>query len=104
VGELRNQGWVSHVLIPSPNLAELRTFDDRLAVSERIDAVRMPSDASPQLVRRLVRVLQSRRYDITHAPRPRGLDLAVAGVEQAARVVRGRTILRRLHHALPSHP
>jgi hypothetical protein len=87
---------VSHLLIPSPNLAELRTFGDRLAVSERIDAGRMPSDASPQLGRRLVRALQSRRYDITHAPCPRGLHQAVAAVEQAARVVRGRTILRRL--------
>jgi glycosyltransferase involved in cell wall biosynthesis len=68
VGELRHYGWVSDVLIPSPNPAELRNFSDRLGeVSERIDVVRMPWDASPQLVRRLVRALHSGRYDLAHA-------------------------------------
>jgi glycosyltransferase involved in cell wall biosynthesis len=68
VGELRDHGWLSDVLIPSPSPSELRRFHERLAaVSDGVDVVRMSSDASPQLVRRLVRALRSGRYDVAHA-------------------------------------
>lgn len=68
VGELRDHGWVSDVLIPSPNPSELRGFRERLAaVSDGVDVVRTRSDASVQLVRRLVRALRSGRYDVAHA-------------------------------------
>jgi glycosyltransferase involved in cell wall biosynthesis len=68
VGELRAHGWVSDVLIPSPSPSELRGFGERLAaVSGAVDVVRMRSDVSLRLVRRLVRALRSGRYDVAHA-------------------------------------
>ena len=68
VGALRDHGWLSDVLIPSPSPAELRRFCERLAgVSDGVDVVPMRSDASLQLVRRLVRALRSRRYHVAHA-------------------------------------
>jgi glycosyltransferase involved in cell wall biosynthesis len=68
VGELRDHGWLSDVLIPSPHPSELRGFRERLtAVTDAVDVVRMRSDASLQLVRRLARRLRSGRYDVAHA-------------------------------------
>jgi glycosyltransferase involved in cell wall biosynthesis len=68
VGGLRDHGWRSDVLIPSPNPSELEHFVRRLAaVSEGVDVVRMRSDASLSLGRRLARSLRSGRYDVAHA-------------------------------------
>jgi glycosyltransferase involved in cell wall biosynthesis len=68
VAGLRAHGWESDVLIPSPDPPSLREFAERLAtVCAVVEVVSMRSDASPRLVRRLVRALRSGRYDLVHA-------------------------------------
>jgi glycosyltransferase involved in cell wall biosynthesis len=65
---LRAHGWESDILIPSPEPPRIREFGERLAsVGGEAEVLRMRSDASAHLVRRLVRALRSGRYDLAHA-------------------------------------
>jgi glycosyltransferase involved in cell wall biosynthesis len=67
-GGLRDEGWRSDVLIPTPNPAALLQFAKRLSgTADDVELVRMRSDASPAVVRRLARALRSARYDLAHA-------------------------------------
>lgn len=68
VGALRDHGWGSDVLIPSPRPFELQRLGERLAdVTDGVEFMPMRTDASFPLVRRLVRALRSGRYDLAHA-------------------------------------
>jgi glycosyltransferase involved in cell wall biosynthesis len=68
VGALREHGWRSDVLIPSPHPPPRRDLSVRLAgVADQVNVVSMRTDASPSLVRRLARLLRSGRYDVAHA-------------------------------------
>jgi glycosyltransferase involved in cell wall biosynthesis len=65
---LREHGWLSDVVVPSPAPQVLDEFAKRLAAScERVHVVTMRRDMSPGLVLRLRRLLASGRYDIAHA-------------------------------------
>jgi glycosyltransferase involved in cell wall biosynthesis len=65
---LRECGWMSDVLVPSPHPRALDGFARRLATScERVQLVPMRLDLSPRLVLRLARLLASGRYDVAHA-------------------------------------
>lgn len=65
---LRDHGWLSDVVVPSPVPRTLNGFAKRLAAScERVQVVRMRHDLSPGLVLRLARLLSSGRYDVAHA-------------------------------------
>jgi glycosyltransferase involved in cell wall biosynthesis len=65
---LRDHGWRSDVLIPSPDPPALEEFAQSLRGSaDEVEVMHVRSDASPALVRRLVRALRSRRYDLAHA-------------------------------------
>ncbi len=79
---LRNYGWRSDVLIPSPEPRELSGFVERLTtVCDRVELAAMRSDVSVGLVRRLVRALRSARYELAHAHLVHAdWHLAVAGV------------------------
>jgi glycosyltransferase involved in cell wall biosynthesis len=65
---LRDHGWRSDVLIPSPDPSKLRNFAEGLgAACDDVRVVRMRFDVSPALVARLARMLSSGRYAVAHA-------------------------------------
>jgi glycosyltransferase involved in cell wall biosynthesis len=65
---LREEGWDSDVLIPSPYPPKLTEFAERLAIAcGYVDIIPMKTDISPRLLYRLIQVLRTRRYDIAHA-------------------------------------
>jgi glycosyltransferase involved in cell wall biosynthesis len=68
VRELDRLGWQSDVLIPSPDPDAVRWFAEHLARSGASAATTVPMrrDLSPGLLRRLVALLRSGRYDIAH--------------------------------------
>jgi glycosyltransferase involved in cell wall biosynthesis len=65
---LGDEGWRADVVIPTPEPAAVRRFAERLSLAaDDVAVMRMRSDASVALVRRLVRALRSGRFDVAHA-------------------------------------
>jgi glycosyltransferase involved in cell wall biosynthesis len=65
---LRSCGWSSDVLIPSPPHAELGAFPGALAgVCDRVWVEVVRPTWGPRLLRRIVALLNSGRYDVAHA-------------------------------------
>jgi len=65
---LSRRGWDCDVLIPSPAPEKLEPLAEALGPAcKRVELMPMEHDVSPALVRRLVGLLSSGRYDIAHA-------------------------------------
>jgi glycosyltransferase involved in cell wall biosynthesis len=65
---LRDEGWLSDVVIPSPFPSKLQQFAEQLAVvCDRVLVVSMKTDIKPTLVLRLARLIRTGRYNIAHA-------------------------------------
>lgn len=65
---LRESGWLSDVLIPSPVPHVLERFAERLSEAcDRVEVVPMKTDVSFTLVPRIARHLSSGRFDLAHA-------------------------------------